>query len=533
MKSRLVLFVLMAVHFCPLQAEEVDHEMMMRIRHEGLKNSQVMETMSYLTDVHGPRLSNSPGLKAASEWSRDKLTEWGLTNAALEPWGEFGRGWSLERFSIHMTEPSFSPIIAYPKAWTAGTGGKVSGQPVLLDISSEEDLDEYKGKLNGAIVLMAGTREAQTHFEADARRRDEESLKELAMAPDPAGRSGFAGRRAEFRRLRQLRRKVAEFLKKEGAAVVLEASRGEHGTLFVGGGGSRDPKDEPAIPQLVVSIEHHARIARLLEKKVPVNLEVEIATQFHEEDLQGYNVVADISGTDPRIGSELVMLGGHIDSWHAATGATDNAAGVAVAMEAVRILRALNVEPRRTIRVGFWSGEEQGLLGSRGYVEKHFAVRKTMELKPDHDKFSAYFNLDNGTGKIRGVYLQENSAVRPIFEAWLEPFQDLGAETLSVRNTGGTDHLAFDAVGLPGFQFIQDPIDYSTRTHHTNMDFWDHAIAGDLMQASVIMAAFVYNAAMRDEKLPRKPLPLPEEPAEGQAPPAVTSGANAGRQSRP
>ena len=291
---------------------------------------------------------------------------------------------------------------------------------------------------------------------------------------------------------------------------MLEPSRRKYGIVRVHRGGSFKINEDPGIPSLVVAAEHYNRIVRLLKKDIPVKLAIQIETKFHEEDSLGYNIIAEIPGTDRKLKKELVMLGAHFDSWHAGTGTTDNAAGCAVVMEAVRILKAIGVKPRRTIRIALWGGEEQGLLGSRGYVEKHFAERKTMTLKPAHALLSAYFNLDNGTGKIRGIYLQGNDAVRPIFEAWLRPFHDLGATTVTIRNTGGTDHLSFDAVGLPGFQFIQDPIDYSTRTHHTNMDVYDHALKSDLMQASVIMASFVYHAAMRDEKLPRKPLPKPQ-----------------------
>jgi hypothetical protein len=492
-----------------LAQEPVDWSIISQIKAEGFQNSQVMETLSYLTDVHGPRLTGSPNLKAASQWCRDKLTEWGLVNAHLEPWGTFGRGWSVERFSIEMTEPQYLPLIAYPKAWTPGTSGTVSGTPVLVDIKSEEDFQKYKGKLKGAIVMTQPPREAETHFEPDAARRSEEDLKKLVEAPDPAARSPRLDRLQEFRARRTLQEKMTKFFREEGVAVLLDPSRGEHGTIFVGGGGSYKPEAEASIPALVVAIEHYARVARLLEKGIPVKLEINIQARFHDDDLTGYNVIAEIPGADPRLKNEVVMLGGHLDSWHAGTGTTDNAAGCAVTMEAMRILKAMGVQPRRTIRIALWSGEEQGLLGSRGYVKEHFGDPKTMELKPEHDKFSAYYNLDNGTGKIRGVYLQGNDAVRPIFEAYLKPFHDLGAATLTIRNTGGTDHLSFDAVGLPGFQFIQDPIAYDTRTHHTNMDMYDHALRGDLMQAAVIMASFVYHTAMRDEKLPRKPLPRP------------------------
>ncbi len=518
--NRVTVFLLFAVmSTLGLEAgEPVDLQVVSRIRAEGLNNSKVMETLHQLTDVHGSRLTGSPGLASASAWCRDQLAEWGLVNSKLESWGEFGQGWSLEGFSLNMTAPYYSPLIGYPKAWTPGTQGRIEATPMPIEASNPEELKKYEGKLKGALVMFPNNREAETHFEADARRRSDEDLEKLVLAPEPGRRPGFQARRAQFRQRRQMRQKMVELLKAEGAVATLEASRGEHGTLFVGSGGSRDPEKEMPLPGIVLAIEHYNRIKRLLKSEVPVKIELEFQARYHQEDLNGYNVVAEIPGADPNLADELVMLGAHIDSWHAGTGATDNAAGVAVTMEAARIIQALDLKPRRTIRIGLWSGEEQGLLGSRAYVKNHFADRETMELKPAHDRFSAYFNLDNGTGKIRGIYLQNNDAVRPIFEAYLKPFQDLGGTTITIRRTGGTDHLAFDAVGLPGFQFVQDPIDYSTRTHHTNMDLYDHALAGDLMQASVIMASFVYHTAMRDEKLPRKALPEPQPEEERRQP---------------
>ncbi len=506
-RHRLVLVLFVAALAQDAWSQEpVNLEVINRIRAEGLQNSQVMETLFWLTDVHGPRLTGSPNMKASGEWARDQLAKWGLENAKLESWGAFGRGWTTERFSIEMLEPQYQPIIAWPQAWTAGTNGVVSGTPVMMDAATEEELAKYKGKLRGAIVLMQKPREAETHFEADAKRRDEKALAELAQAPEPGAPSSRFGRREEFR----IQQATARFLREEGAAVVLRPSPGEHGTLFAGGAGSRNIGADHGVPTMIVAIEHYSRVWRLLEKGLPVKLEVNIKNQFHEDDSLGYNVIAEIAGVDKKLKDEVVMLGGHLDSWHPGTGATDNAAGCAVTMEAVRILKTLGVQPRRTIRIALWSGEEQGLLGSRGYVKQHFADPAIMQPKPEHAKFAAYFNLDNGTGKIRGVYLQGNDMVRPIFEAWLKPFNDLGANTLTIRNTSGTDHLAFDGVGLPGFQFVQDEIDYDTRTHHTNMDVYDHAIKSDLMQASVIMAAFVYHTAMREEKLPRKQMPKPQ-----------------------
>ena len=510
--SVICLLLLFAVTFTANAQEPIDWTMVSKIKAEGFKNSQVMETMFYLTDVHGPRLTNSPNYQAASQWCVDKMTEWGLVNAKLESWGGFGRGWAVERYSIEMLEPQYVNLIAYPKAWTPGTDGTISGQPVLVDIKSEEDFEKYKGTLKGAIVMQKPSREAETHFKADAKRRSEEDLAKLVEAPEPGARPSRSARRAEFRHRRALRNKISKFFKKEQVAVVLDGSQREHGTIRVGSGGSYKMGEETAVPALTVSIEHYSRIARLLEHDIPVKLEINVKSEFFEDDSMGYNVVGEIAGTDKKLKDQVVMLGGHLDSWHSGTGSTDNASGCAVALEAVRILKAIGVKPRRTIRVGLWGGEEQGLHGSRGYVAKHFGDRKTMKLKSAHKNFSGYFNLDNGTGKIRGVYLQGNDAIRPVFETFLKPFNDLGAATLTIRDTGGTDHLSFDAVGLPGFQFIQDQIDYNTRTHHTNMDVYDHALKSDLMQASVIMASFVYHTAMRDAKLPRKPLPKPEPP---------------------
>ncbi len=510
--ATLSVVMLLTLAFVVQAQEPVDLQVINRIKNEEFQHSQVMELLSYMTDVYGPRLTGSPNLRKASEWARDKLAEWGLQNAHLEPWGTFGRGWAVENFSIEMTEPQYMPMIAYPKAWTPGTNGTVTGTPVLIEIKSEKDFDKYRGKLQGAIVMTREPREVKPHFKPDASRRTAEDLEELAQAPEPGARPSWWARRAEYMARRRLMRKMNKFFREEGAAVLVEPGRRDDGTIAVGSGGSYRMNSEPALPSVVVADEQYNRVARLLKLGIPVSLQVNVQTRFFDDDSLGYNVIAEIPGTDKKLKKELVMLGAHFDSWHAGTGATDNAAGSAVVMEAVRILKAIGVRPRRTIRIALWSGEEQGLLGSRGYVKKHFADRKTMQLKPEHSRLSAYFNLDNGSGKIRGVYLQGNDAVRPIFEAYLKPFYDLGATTLTIRNTGGTDHLSFDAVGLPGFQFIQDRLDYSTRTHHTNMDVYDHAVKSDLMQASVIMASFVYHTAMRDQKLPRKPLPKPQKP---------------------
>jgi len=513
------LLVLAAFSSAPVATaqEPVDLDVVARIRAEGFKNSQVMDTIWHLTDRYGPRLTNSPMQRKASAWAAARLEEFGLKNAHLEPWGEFGLGWSYERCVVSMESPTYVPMIAIPKAWTRGTAGEVRGEPVWIRVDSEEDLEQYRGQLTGRIVLQGDVSDVESPFEPLARRHDEESLGELMSAPELEESSTDTSRFRDWRRQRELSQKVRELLISEGAACLIVPDggrRNDYGVLTLGSGGSYDPEEERALAQVVVSTEQFNRIARLIERDEHVEMSVDVRTSFHDQDLEGRNVVAEIPGSDPMLRGQVVMLGGHFDSWHPATGATDNGASCAVMMEAARILAALDLRPRRTIRVALWTGEEQGLLGSRGYVDKHFGDRDTMELLPEHGNLAAYFNLDNGAGKIRGVYLQENLAVKPIFEAWLAPFADLEATTLTLRNTGGTDHLSFDRVGLPGFQFVQDPMDYGTRTHHTNMDTYERVHPADVKQASVIVASFAYHAAMRDEMLPRKPLPVPrEEPA--------------------
>ncbi|HJQ71599.1 MAG TPA: M20/M25/M40 family metallo-hydrolase [Blastocatellia bacterium] len=519
--------------------EKVDLQAIEKIKDEGMKRSQIMDILSYMTDVHGPRLTNSPNLKAAQDWAVRKLTDMGIANARLESWGPFGRGWTLEGFTANIIKPTFSPLIAYPKAWSPSTNGVLRGPVVLMDVKTEADLEKYRGKLKGAIVLIDGAREVKAHWEAKANRATDESLLKMANAEPPAATRGDGPRfelTEEQKAAQALNAKKWELIYGEGAAVTLEptARNGDGGIIFVGAATIPQPPDTPrerrrnawakeagvVIPQLVVTPEHYNRIIRMAARGVAVQLEVSVTSRFQDQDLMGYNVIAEIPGTDLK--DEVVMVGAHYDSWHAGTGATDNAAGSAVAMEALRIIQATGLKPRRTIRIGLWSGEEQGLLGSRAYVAQNFGKRvdaraaagqqssqepPQFEIKPAHEKFSGYFNLDNGTGKIRGVYMQGNEGMRPIFRAWLAPFKELGATTLTISNTGGTDHLSFDAVGLPGFQFIQDQVEYGTRTHHTNMDVYDRIQEEDMKQAATVMAAFLYNAATRDKKLPRKPLP--------------------------
>jgi len=500
----LVVALLLVVTLQLSAQEKLDLQMLDRIRAEGLNNSKIADLLVYLCDVYAPRLPDSPQYVQAGEWVVAKAKELGLVNAAMEPYGTFGRSWELQKYYAAMTAPQYMPLIGYPKAWTPGTNGVLKGQAVLLQPKTVADLDKYKGKLKDAIVLTQGEQDMTISFDPMASRLLETDLDKLMLAPEPGGRRPMNPQMQDMAARQQLQQAVGKFLKAEGAGCIVEPGRGKFGTVFVSSGGSRTKGAEMPLPAIVIANEHYNRIVRILQKDIPVTLEVEVQARFTADDLPGTNVVAEIPGTDKKLKSELVMLGGHFDTWHSGTGATDDGAGCAIAFEAMRILKALGVQPRRTIRMAFWDAEEQGFVGSRNYVTNHFFDRTKKEKKPEYDLLSAYFNFDNGSGKIRGIYAQNNSAVVPIFEAWLKPIHDLGATNVTLRNTGGTDHLPFDGVGLPGFQFIQDDLEYDTLTHHSNMDVYDHLSRPDLIQAATVMAWFVYNAAMRDEKLPRK-----------------------------
>jgi carboxypeptidase Q len=489
------------------QPDRADHDAIYRIKEEGFQRSQVMDITSYLTDIYGPRLTGSPNYSLAADWAVKKMTEWGLAGVKREPWGPFGRGWSNERFYAHALAPQAYPIIGYPKAWSAGTDGPIAGQVVLVTLDEDKDFETHRGTLRGKFVLLGEPRALAAQFDPPGSRYTDQQLEALATENAMERRPPYRG---PDPRVLELTRRRMQFLEREGALAVIDVGRkGDGGTVVIAGV-LRGKEDAVGIPQVTFAAEHYGRIARTLAKKIPVTIELNIKNTFHDAQQDSFNIIGEIPGTD--LAEEIVLIGGHFDSWHAGTGATDNAAGSAVMMEAMRILTATGLQPRRTIRIGLWSGEEQGLLGSRAYVKQHFADRDTMALKPAHARFSAYFNVDNGTGAIRGVYLQGNEAVAPIFSAWMAPFHNLGMTTLSIRNTGGTDHLAFDAVGLPGFQFIQDPIEYDTRTHHSSMDTYERIQPQAMMKNAVIVASFAYHAAMRDEKLPRKPLPKPQPP---------------------
>ena len=503
--------------------EKVDLSVVNRIRSEAFSNSKVMDTMFYLTDVHGPRLTNSPNYRAAGDWAVSRLKEYGIVNVREEKWGPFGRDWQCKYYEGHMVEPQFSSLMAIPLAWTESTNGSVTGEPMLAVIRTEADMDKFKGKLRGKIVMTANPRPLPFPTTPEAHRFTDAELAAEMEAPDPSrqgflsaptpiNRGGSPGASAPMTREQRqaLQDKIVTFMKDEGVLLTITASsNGLGGAIFAASGGSYDPKHPVAVPGVALMPEQYNRIARLLEHNVPVKLEFNIQNELSASNVDSFNIVGEIPGNGPHK-DQLVMLGAHFDSWHGGTGATDNAAGSAVMMEATRILKAINQPMDRTVRIALWGGEEEGLLGSRAYVKEHFGDRETMKVTAEHAKLSGYFNYDNGTGKIRGVYLQGNDMMRPIFESWFTPFKDLGAGAISIRNTGGTDHLSYDAVGLPGFQFIQDPMDYETRTHHSNMDVYDRIQPGDLMQASAIVASFVYNTATRPDMLPRKPLPPPQ-----------------------
>jgi hypothetical protein len=498
----------LAVTFAPVSAQEAeraDLDAVYKIKEEGFQRSRVMEIMSWLTDVYGPRLTNSPGYRKAGEWAVKEMTSWGLVNVKLQPFGPFGRGWANDKFYMMATTPGGSlPVIGYPQAWTSSTNGIVSGDAVFAAIDTPDDLATWKGKLKGKVVLSTAMPDVPALFEAQAQRYTDSQLRDPESESDAIGRGGCGGRaggpgrggiaaggRGQAPSFAQTR---TQFLTDEGALATLTPGRGTGGTVFVGAGGSREAKAPAAIPGVTIAVEHYGRILRTLQKGQPVRIEMEVKNTFYDDPMS-FNVVGEIPGTDKA--DEVVMLGAHFDSWHSGTGATDNAAGSAVMMEAVRILKQSGLPLRRTVRIGLWGGEEQGLIGSRQYVTETFADRTTMALKPAHAKFAGYFNVDNGTGAIRGVYLQGNESVAPIFDAWMKPFGNLGMNTLTIRDTGGTDHQAFDAVGLPGFQFIQDPVEYSTRTHHSNMDVYERIQEEDMRKNAVIVASFVYHAANR------------------------------------
>jgi hypothetical protein len=536
--------LLAAVLLLPLGGQDkVDLGVVHRIKTEAFDNSRVMETLEALTDRYGPRLTGSPEIREAAEWTVGKLKSWGVENVRLEKWGPFGKSWDLEQYSVEMIAPRYSLMTATPLAWTAGTSGPVTGEPFLAPFKgsfdpnkTEEELkkfkEKYKGQLRDKVVLLTEIQNSPPSTAGLVRRYTDAELADLAIAPTPKKKAEYDPKKAEmpddpdklmafimslpeselmalFDRRYALRGELAQFLISEGALAVLETDRRAHDDRTAAEQAVRHESKYPlGPPTFTVTEEHYNRIARLLGKHEPVRLRINMKVKTTEA-VDSFNITGEIPGGAKR--DEIVMIGAHFDSWHGGTGATDNGAGSSVMLEVMRILKTLNLPMARTVRIGLWTGEEQGLLGSKAYVKEHFADPKTMQVTAEHARLSGYFNLDNGAGKIRGVYLENHEAMRPFFEQALAPFRDMGVTTISIRHTGGTDHLSFDAVGLPGFQFIQDPLDYMSVTHHGNMDVYDHAPEADLMQASAVIASVVYDAANRAEMLPRKPLPKPEK----------------------
>jgi carboxypeptidase Q len=532
--------------------ETLDLGMYQRIRDEGLNHSHVMEFATALMDGIGARLTGSPNLAKANAWTRDTLTKIGLENAHLEDWGEFGLGWQQQNTWARMVTPDTAVLIVQATPWSPATPGPVSGDVVFVNIQTEKDFDEYKGKLEGKVVLFGAMREVPPVDKPLFERYTDQELAEIAEFQVGAGGGGLPPDVQERMRQRMERMrmidKIAEFFADEKVAAVIEPSRdgknggGSGGTIFDDNGATlgRTPylaDKRVKIPVVVAAIESYGRLFRLTQNHAPVSVEINVDTKFTGEHEHGFDTIAEIPGTDPKLKEQVVMVGGHLDSWIAGTGATDNGAGTVVAMEAMRILKALDVKPRRTIRIALWTGEEEGIFGSKGYCTIHFGSAKLsttpdqlqlpefmrratgpLEVKPEQKLISAYFNVDNGSGKIRGVYTQGNSAIAPIFAQWIAPLKELGVSTITNRNTGGTDHLSFDAVGIPGFQFIQDMLDYESRTHHSNEDTVERLEPADLKQIATVEAIFLFNAAQRDQMLPRKPLPQPDVEQKKRAP---------------
>lgn len=495
--------------FLAFAQDTPDPVMMQKIKDEGTNNSQVAMIAYNLTDVCGPRLTNSPGYNRALDWATSISNKWGLFNAGREAWGEFGKGWSNEEATLEMKLPYYESIIAYCVPWCKSTGKTIRAELIMLDKLDSATIEKAGASLKGKIVMLKPSNtKLPDAFKAFASRYGDTSLDNI---PE---KYMFTREQLEYY-LPFIKKNYYSrlYLEKMGAVGLISSSSNSiDGTVFVDGGSGYAKGYEATLPEMKTSVEDYLKLMRLLQDYKKVELDMDVQTTFYDKDLTGYNFVAEIPGTDPSLRSQVVMLGGHLDSWASGTGATDNAAGCIVTLEAMRILKALGVQPRRTIRIALWGGEEQGLYGSFGYVKKHFGNPADMKLKEEQSKISAYYNLDNGSGKIRGIYTQGNEAVREIFKAWLAPFADMGANGgVTISNTGSTDHISFDAVGIPGFQFIQDPLEYETRTHHSNMDTYDHLSLNDLKQAAIVMAAFVYNTAMRNEMMPRKPLPKPEK----------------------
>jgi carboxypeptidase Q len=545
-------------------AESLDLGMYARIREEGLSRSHIMEYAGALFDDIGPRLTGSPNLAKANAWTRDQLTAMGCSNAHLESWGDFGMGWRQISTSVEMVTPDTAVFIAQATPWSPATHGSVTAEVIAVpQLKEEKDFDAWKGKLAGKIVLYGDPPQIHPDPAPLLQHYDDNKLSQIFdypldgnMEEQHVFSEGPTYWEDRFKKV-NFRERVAKFFADQQAVATLVAGWGGDGGIVRDDNGeqlgefSYLPDHKQPLPSAVLSSENFGRVGRLLEHKVPVTVSVAINTEFTGDHEQGYNTIAEIPGADPKLKDQVVIVGGHLDSWIAGTGATDDGAGVIIAMEAMRILNALHVQPRRTIRIALWSGEEQGEFGSLGYVHRHFAtiglstkpeqlvvpeyLREPvgpLTVKPEHGLISGYFNLDNGGGKVLGIYAENNAAIVPIFNQWIVPLKDLGVTTVSMRNTGSTDHESFNEVGIPGFQFIQDPRDYETRSLHSNQDVYERLSVTDLKQAAVVEAIFLYNTAMRDQMLPRKPLPNPAnldkegQPLKGLYPGAVEQPKN-------
>jgi carboxypeptidase Q len=521
----LLAFVCAGAQSAPV-AENIDLDVVAKIRDEGMNRSQVMDHLEWLTDVYGPRLTGGPQILQASDWAIGRFNGWGLKNAHRETW-EFGKGWSLVRFSAQMIEPQVQPLIGFPAAWSAGTRGTVVAPVVRVQIDTEADFDKYRGKLSGVIVLTQPEREVPLLEGKIVHRMSAADLAEAAtVRPDqPAASAPAAGFSPSRTAQATLAAHIAQFYKSEGVVAIFNRGsdlmsssvgsdltarqqRTDGGTVFPTGSGSRGTDAGTGVPSVTLAVEHYNRMVRLLARNIPVKVELTLETRFHDETTpNGFNTIAEIPGTDPVLKDEIVMIGAHFDSLPAATGATDNAAGSAAMMEAMRILLAVGAKPRRTIRIALWGGEEQGLLGSKAYVKEHFGDPATMTLKPEQERVAVYFNSDNGAGRVRGIWSQGNAAAGNVFKEWMKPLADLGVAVVGPRSVGSTDHISFDAIGIPGFEFMVDRLEYGSRTHHSNMDVYERVPREDLVQQATVAAVFAYDAAMRDQKIPRKTLP--------------------------
>jgi carboxypeptidase Q len=516
--------------------DKVDLTALTEIKREAFQRSQVMENLYYLSEVYGPRVNNSRNHRAAAEWAMKQMKDWGLQNVHLETWGPFGYGWQIKKYYGALENPAYAALIGFPLAWTPGTNGPVTAEAVFAPLQTEADFAKYKGKLKGKVVLFFEPRELAMHTEAEAHRLTDAEIEARTQTQDPS-RNGFGGgaRGAATPRAGDitpstfstaaasgmaLRNKINAFFKEEGVAVaVTPGYNGDGGTVFGSYGGSQNPNDPVGPPMVAITPEQYNRVVRLLQHGEKPKLTFDIQVDYQKDDQMGFNVVGEIPGTTKA--DEVVMVGGHFDSWQGGTGATDNGTGSSVAMEAMRILAKLHKPMARTVRVALWGGEEEGLYGSLAYVQKHYAPRTTMVKTPEYDKLDVYFNDDSGSGRFRAVSALGNDQLAEIFRSWIEPIKDLQISAVTAVTAGpttapgGTDSTSFSWIGLNGVGFMQDPLEYGTRTHHSNMDLYDRVQNGDGMQGSMIEAWFAYNAATRADMLPRLETPAPDPKAKG------------------